>query len=98
MHKSGTEGTKIRDMEPADADCVAGFMVELNRSEARISVDRDPSEQAGKNHFEYLCGEITALLRFRDDRDRIVAVRLRPRQFQTLANGVLGLAEADGGQ
>ena len=31
------------------------------------------------------------LLRFRDDRDRIVAVRLRPRQFRTLANGVLGL-------
>ncbi len=27
-------------------------------------------------------------------RDRIVAVRLRPRQFRTLANGVLGLAEA----
>jgi hypothetical protein len=41
------------------------------------------------------------LLRFRDDRDRIVALRLRPRQFRTLANGVLGLAEAmeggDGG-
>ena len=35
-----------------------------------------------------------AVLRFRDDRERIVAVRLRPRQFQTLANGVLGLAEA----
>ena len=35
-----------------------------------------------------------AVLRFRDDRDRIVAVQLRPRQFQTLANGVLGLAEA----
>ena len=31
------------------------------------------------------------LLRFRDERDRIVAVRLRPRQFRTLANGVLGL-------
>ena len=34
------------------------------------------------------------VLRFKDDRDRIVALRLRPRQFRTLANGVLGLAEA----
>ncbi len=33
------------------------------------------------------------VLRFRDDRGRIVAVRLRPQQFRTLANGVLGLAE-----
>ena len=36
-----------------------------------------------------------AVLRFRDERNRIVAVRLRPRQFRTLANGVLGLAEAE---
>ncbi len=35
-----------------------------------------------------------AVPRFRDERGRIVAVRLRPRQFRTLANGVLGLAEA----
>ena len=35
-----------------------------------------------------------ALLRFRDRDGRIVAVRLRPRQFETLAKGVLGLAEA----
>ena len=35
-----------------------------------------------------------AILRFRDERGRIVAIRLRPRQLQTLANGVLGLAEA----
>jgi hypothetical protein len=34
------------------------------------------------------------VLRFRDERGRIVAVRLRPRQFRTLANGVLGLAGA----
>ncbi len=34
------------------------------------------------------------VLRFKDDRDRIVALRLRPQQFQTLAHGVLGLAEA----
>ena len=34
------------------------------------------------------------VLRFRDERGRIVAVRLRPQQFRTLANGVLGLAEA----
>jgi hypothetical protein len=33
-------------------------------------------------------------LRFRDEQGRIVAVRLRPRQFRTLADGVLGLAEA----
>ena len=36
-----------------------------------------------------------AVLRFRDERGRIVAVRLRSRQFRTLANGVLGLAEAE---
>jgi hypothetical protein len=34
------------------------------------------------------------VFRFRDERGRIVAVRLRSRQFRTLANGVLGLAEA----
>jgi hypothetical protein len=30
----------------------------------------------------------------RDEQGRIVAVRLRPRQFRTLANRVLGLAGA----
>ncbi len=35
-----------------------------------------------------------AILRFRDEKGRLVAVRLRPPQFRTLANGVLGLAEA----
>jgi hypothetical protein len=35
-----------------------------------------------------------AILRFRDTKGKLVAVRLRPRQFRTLANGVLGLAEA----
>ena len=35
-----------------------------------------------------------AILRFRDTQDKLVAVRLRPGQFRTLANGVLGLAEA----
>ena len=35
-----------------------------------------------------------AILRFRDEKGRLVAVRLRPQQFRTLANGVLGLAEA----
>ena len=35
-----------------------------------------------------------AVLRFRDEKGRLVAVRLRPRPFRTLANGVLGLAEA----
>ncbi len=35
-----------------------------------------------------------AVLRFRDEKGRLVAVRLWPKQFRTLANGVLGLAEA----
>ena len=35
-----------------------------------------------------------AVLRFRDEKGRMVAVRLRPGQFRTLANGVLGLAQA----
>ncbi len=34
------------------------------------------------------------VLRFRDERGRIVAVRLRPRRFRMLGTGVLGLAEA----
>jgi hypothetical protein len=34
------------------------------------------------------------VLRFRDTKGRLVAVRLRPQQFRALANGVLGLAEA----
>ena len=32
-------------------------------------------------------------LRFRDEQGRTVAVRLRSRQIETLANGVVGLAE-----
>ena len=35
-----------------------------------------------------------AILRLKDTKGGLVAVRLRPRQFRTLANGVLGLAEA----
>ncbi len=35
-----------------------------------------------------------AILRFRDTKGKLVAVRLRPGQFRTLARGVLGLAEA----
>jgi hypothetical protein len=35
-----------------------------------------------------------AILRFRGTKGKLVAVRLRPGQFRTLANGVLGLAEA----
>ena len=35
-----------------------------------------------------------AVLRFRDEQDRIVALRLRPQQLRNLAHGVLGLAEA----
>ena len=35
-----------------------------------------------------------AILRFRDTKGGLVAVRLRPGQFRTLAPGVLGLAEA----
>jgi hypothetical protein len=34
------------------------------------------------------------VLRFLDERGRIVVVRLRPQQFRTRANGMLGLAEA----
>jgi hypothetical protein len=56
----------------------SGLLIDVARV---ISVGRDRS--TGAVH-----------LRFRDERGRIVAVRLRPRQFRTLANGVLGLAEA----
>jgi hypothetical protein len=35
-----------------------------------------------------------AILRFKHTKGSLVAVRLRPGQFETLANGVLGLAEA----
>ena len=55
-----------------------GVLIEVARV---ISVGRDRST-----------GQ--AVLRFRDERGRIVALRLRPQQFRTLANGVLGLAEA----
>ena len=58
MDKASIKDVKIRDMESEDADCVAGFMAELNLFEASISADRDPSEQAGKDHLEYLRGEI----------------------------------------
>ena len=61
MHRFEIESTNIRDMEPADSDSVAGFMAELNLFEARISADRDTSEQAGRDHFEYLRGEIRSL-------------------------------------
>ncbi len=37
---------------------------------------------------------VPLVLRFRDKDERLVAVRLRKRQFKTLADGVLGLAEA----
>ena len=36
-----------------------------------------------------------AILRFRDEKGRLVAVTLRPQPFRTLANGVLGVAEAE---
>ena len=35
-----------------------------------------------------------AILRFRAEDGRVLALRLRPQQFQTLAKGVLGLAQA----
>ncbi len=35
-----------------------------------------------------------AVLRFRDERGRLVAVRLRPQQFRTLANRAGEMAEA----
>jgi len=61
MDKASIKNVKIRDMEAEDADCVAGFIAELNLFEASISADRDPSEQAGKDHFDYLCREIRSL-------------------------------------
>ena len=35
-----------------------------------------------------------AILQLRDTDGRLIAMRLKPRQFGTLARGVLGLAEA----
>ena len=35
-----------------------------------------------------------AILRLRDTEVRLIAIRLKPQQFGTLARGVLGLAEA----
>ena len=37
-----------------------------------------------------------AILRFRAEDGRVIALRLRPQQFRTLAKGVLGLAIARG--
>ncbi len=37
-----------------------------------------------------------AILKFKDTKGKLVAVRLRPGQFKTLAHGVLGPAEARG--
>ena len=54
----------------------AGLLIDAARV---ISVGRDRST-----------GQ--AVLRFCDERGRIVALRLRPQQFRTLAHGVLGLA------
>jgi len=56
----------------------AGVQIDVSRV---ISVGRD-------------CSTGGALLRFRDRDGRIAAVRLRQRQFETLATGVLGLADA----
>ncbi len=56
----------------------AGRLIDVARV---VSVGQDPVTQE-------------AILRFRDTEGRLVAVRLRPGQFRTLANGVLGLAEA----
>jgi hypothetical protein len=35
-----------------------------------------------------------AILRLRDTEGRLIAIRLRPQQFGTLATGLLGLAKA----
>ena len=61
MDKGVIKDMEIRDMEPADADIVAGFIRELNVVEAAISADRDLSQQAGNDHFDHLCGEIRSL-------------------------------------
>ncbi len=53
-----------------------GLLIDVARL---ISIGRDRST-----------GQV--VLRFRDKQGRLVAVRLRPGQFRTLANGVLGLA------
>ncbi len=37
-----------------------------------------------------------AILRLRGEDGRVIALRLRPQQFRTLAKGVLGLAKARG--
>ncbi|MGI9264854.1 MAG: GNAT family N-acetyltransferase, partial [Gammaproteobacteria bacterium] len=60
MKKAVINAATIRDLAPADGDCVAGFVTELNRLEAGIVSDRDPSEQAGKDHFEYLRREMSS--------------------------------------
>jgi len=54
----------------------SGVLIDVARL---ISIGRDRST-----------GQV--VLRFRDKQGRLVAVRLRPGQFRTLANGVLGLA------
>ena len=61
MDHASIKNAKIRDMESADADCVAGFITELTLFEASISADRDPSEKAGEDHFDYLRAEIRSL-------------------------------------
>ena len=58
--KGAVKDMEIRDMEPADADIVTGFLSELNVVEAAISADRDLSQQAGSAHFDHLCEEIEA--------------------------------------
>ncbi len=44
MDKASIKDVKIRDMESEDADCVAGFMAELNLFEASIGCVPSPVE------------------------------------------------------
>ena len=44
MDEAVIKDIEIRDMEPADADIVAGFIREVNVVEAAISADRDLSQ------------------------------------------------------
>ncbi len=51
----------------------------MSLESSRLGQDRDTQE---------------AILQLRDTDGRLIAIRLKPRQLETLARGVLGLAEA----
>jgi len=65
-------------------------------TERGVRVDRLRLGSTKRESQDRKTGE--AILRFKDTKGSLVAVRLRPGQFRTLANGVLGLAEARRGR